>query len=77
MKISDLRTKDLKELNKQLAQERNILGELRFKVASKQIKNFKEIGDRKNNIARIKTVMNEKNIIDGEIKTDDKKNDNV
>lgn len=60
MKISDLRTKDTKDLNKLLAQERNELRELRFKVASKQIKNYKEIKDRRKNIAIIKTVMTEK-----------------
>lgn len=62
MKITDIRSKDEKELHKLLAQERNELRELRFKVASKQIKNFKEIGNRKNNIARIKTILNEKRL---------------
>ena len=62
MKISELRLKDETELNKLLAQERNSLRELRFKVASKQIKNFKEIGIRKNNIAWIKSILSEKRI---------------
>ena len=75
MKISDIRKKDEKELNKMLAQERNELRELRFKVASKQVKNYKEIKDRRKNISRIKTVMNEKSLDIDLSNADDNKKD--
>lgn len=59
MKISEIRKKDAKELTRLLAEQRDKLREVKFSVASKQHKNFKEIGDIKNDIARILTVLRE------------------
>jgi ribosomal protein L29 len=60
MKVKELRSKTEKELHKLLAQERDSLRELKFKVASKQHKDYKEIGRRKKDIARILIVLKEK-----------------
>lgn len=55
----DLNQKSLKELQVLLNQERAKLGELRFKLKNKQLKNVKEIIMIKKNIARILTKINQ------------------
>lgn len=55
----DLNQKSLKELRVLLNQERTKLGELRFKLKNKQLKNVKEIIMTKKNIARILTKINQ------------------
>lgn len=59
MKIADIRKKTDKELQKLLAEQRDELREVNFKVASRQFKNYKKIGQIKENIARILTVLKE------------------
>lgn len=63
MKISEIRKRDIKELQQLLAEQRNKLRDVKFSVASKQHKNFKEIDGFKKDIARILTVLQEKNLI--------------
>lgn len=63
MKIKEIRNKSEKDLQKMLAQERNNLRELKFKVASKQHKNYKAIKETRKNIARIITVLKEKLLV--------------
>lgn len=60
MKMDEIRKKTTKELQATLAELRNKLREVRFKVASKQVKNYKELRHIKHDIARILTVINEK-----------------
>lgn len=62
MNIKDIRNKDAKGLQKLLAQERNKLRDLKFSVASKQHKNYKEVGQCRKNIAQILTVFKEKQL---------------
>jgi ribosomal protein L29 len=59
MKISDIRKKTDKELQKLLADTRNQLRETRFKVAARQFKDYKKFGLIKKDIARILMVMKE------------------
>ena len=60
MKISEIRKKDDKGLQMFLAEQRDKLREIKFSVASKQHKNFKEIADIKHDIARTLTVLKER-----------------
>ncbi len=68
MKIKEVRQKSDKELQKLLATLRDKLRDLRFKTASKQIKNYKEMEQIKKDVARISTVMKERKLAK-EIKT--------
>jgi len=60
MKIEEIRKKTDKELQILLAEIRNKLREARFKAASRQLKNYKELRSIKHDIARILTVINER-----------------
>jgi len=60
MTIKELRLKTDAELNNLLTASREKLRELRFKDANKQIKNVREIRERRKTIARILTVLREK-----------------
>jgi len=68
MKIKEVRQKSDKELQKLLATLRDKLRDLRFKTASKQLKNYKEMEQIKKDVARISTVMKERKLAK-EIKT--------
>ena len=57
MEISDLKNKNEKDLQELLAQKRNLLRELRFKVSEKQLKGVREIREVKKDIARILTFL--------------------
>jgi ribosomal protein L29 len=59
MKISEIRKKTDKELQKLLAENRNQLRETRFKVSARQFKDYKKFGFIKKDIARILMVMKE------------------
>jgi large subunit ribosomal protein L29 len=61
MKALDLRKKDKKELEKTVEDLRKKLSELRFKFSSNKLKNTKEINNFKKEIARILTILKEKN----------------
>jgi len=60
MKAVDIRKKNEDELKKNLQDLREDLGKLRFKVVANKLKNVREIRNRKKEIARIITIMNEK-----------------
>lgn len=60
MKMKELREKNEKEISKLLARARENLRDLRFKVSQKQLKNIREIRKIKKNIARILTIIKEK-----------------
>ena len=59
MRIKELREKNKEELIKMLAEKRETLRKLRFDVASKQIKNNREIRESRKDIARIMTLINQ------------------
>ena len=59
MKASELRKKDRKELEKQIVDFKKKLSELRFKFSSNKLKDVKEMGNIKKEIARILTVLKE------------------
>lgn len=62
MKIQEIRQKSEKELKKLMLSLQDKLRDLRFKTASKQLKNYKEMGQIKKDIARILTVIKEKKL---------------
>ena len=62
MKTKDLRKMSEKELQKILRDEREKLLKLRFDLAAGKLKNIREIRERKKNIAKILTILNEKNV---------------
>ncbi len=61
MKALELKDKVKEELIKLLQEKQARLVKVRFGVASKQHKNYKEIMDIKRDIARIKTALNNNN----------------
>ena len=67
-KVEDLRKMNKKELIELLAEHRNKLRELKFKVQQKEFKNVREIRWLKKDIARILTVMNDGNLSKSKIK---------
>jgi len=63
MKIKELRLKTNKELTDLLNENRQKLGQLKFDLSSKKLKNVNEFKELRKNIARILTLLkNEKNV---------------
>ena len=60
MELKELKTKSIVELEKLLAKNREVLRDLRFKVSSKQLKNIREIRQAKVLVARILTLIGQK-----------------
>lgn len=60
MKIKELRQKTVKELKELLEEDRHKLGQLKFALASKKLKNHREIRELRRDIARILTLSSEK-----------------
>ena len=58
MDMKELKTKTQSELQRFLAESRDRLRDLRFKDASKQLKNVRDIRKLRVEIARIMTVLN-------------------
>jgi len=59
MKIKELREKNIEELKKLLAEKREQVRKLRFDIATKQIKNNRDLRNDKRDIARILTLIKE------------------
>lgn len=59
MKASELRNLTYEELQKKLKEARQELFNLRFQLATGQLKNYKKIKQVKKDIARILTVLKE------------------
>ena len=59
MKAIELRKKDRKELEKMVQELRHKLSDLRFQLATKSLKNVKEMYQARRDIARILTVLTE------------------
>ncbi len=62
MKASEIRNQKPEELNKQLADASKNLLDLRFKLETKQLVNHREIRRLKKDVARLKTVLREKEL---------------
>ena len=63
VKAKELRLKPEEELNQLLSESQKKLRELRFNLASGKVKNVRTIRVLKKDIARILTILNEKNEI--------------
>ena len=59
--MKELRQKNEKELKSLLLDQKNSLQKFRFAVAGSKTRNIKEGQAIKKNIAKIKTILNEKN----------------
>lgn len=57
MKIKEIREKNKEELKKKLGELRNNLTKIRLDIASKQVKNHREIRKVKKDISMILTVL--------------------
>ena len=61
MKASELRKKDIKELQKLVQDHVKKLSDLRFKFSANQLKNVKEMHNTKKEIAQMLTIIKELN----------------
>ncbi len=57
MRIGELKTKSREELLSLLEEKRSRVDEFRFLLHEKKVKNVKEVGQIKNDIARILTLL--------------------
>ena len=62
MKLKELRNLSTEELNKQLEAAREELFNLRFKLATKQLVNHRELPKAKKQIARLQTLIREREL---------------
>lgn len=60
MKANDLRAKDSAELSKELTDLLKAQFSLRMQVATQQLQNTSQLGKVRKDIARVKTILNEK-----------------
>jgi large subunit ribosomal protein L29 len=63
MKVEEIRALSSEELAKQLEAAHKELFDLRFRLATKQLVNHREIRRVKKTIARMKTIMRERELI--------------
>lgn len=63
LSAKDIRKKSPAELQTLLAELRDKLRDVRFKVSQFQYKNFNDLKDIKRDIARVKTVMKERELV--------------
>lgn len=64
MRADEIRVLSDQELAKQLEEARRELFNLRFRLATRQLVNHREIGRVKRNIARMMTIMRERQLIE-------------
>lgn len=60
-KLKDYRKMNKKEIMKELEEKKEDLRAKKFNLSSGKVKNVKEVEEIKKDIARIKTIINEKN----------------
>ena len=63
MKVDEIRALSSEELSKQLEAAHKELFDLRFRLATKQLVNHREIRRARKSIARLKTIMRERELI--------------
>ncbi|MDD5339009.1 MAG: 50S ribosomal protein L29 [Dehalococcoidales bacterium] len=61
-KLDEIRTHDISALQKQLEDAHQELFNLRFRLSTKQLVNHRELRRVRRNIARIKTIIREKEL---------------
>ncbi len=61
-KVSEIRAMSVEETKKELQKSHDELLTLRFKLATKQLVNHREVPRAKKNIARLNTVLREKEL---------------
>ncbi len=62
MKASEIREKNIVELNKELVDLKSELFKLRFQLATNQLENPMKLKDVKKSIAKVKTIIREKEL---------------
>ncbi len=62
MKIEELRSKKIDELQTLLREQEENLNDLRFKISVNQLKTVNEVSDTRKMIARILTILKEKQL---------------
>ncbi|MDF2984853.1 MAG: ribosomal protein [Eubacterium sp.] len=62
MKASEIREKNIVELNKELGDLKSELFKLRFQLATNQLENPMKLKDVKKSIAKVKTIIREKEL---------------
>lgn len=62
MKASEIREKNQVELQKELTELKSELFKLRFQLATNQLENPMKLKDVKKSIARVKTIMKEREL---------------
>jgi len=62
MKASEIREKNMLELNKELIDLKSELFKLRFQLATNQLENPMKLKDVKKSIAKVKTIIREKEL---------------
>jgi len=60
MKAKELHQKTEKELNDLLIEKSHKLGQLKFDLASRKLKNIRKIRELRRDIARVKTIIKNK-----------------
>lgn len=65
MRIQDIRVLNSEELKKQLDESYRELLNLRFRLVTKQLVNYHEISNVRKRIARMKTVLRERELLEG------------
>lgn len=65
MRADEIRALGDQEMAKQLGEARAELFNLRFRLATRQLVNHREIGNVKRKIARMKTIMRERELMKG------------
>lgn len=66
MKTEELRAKSIEELKEILATQKEKLSELSFKISVNQLKTVNEVSDTRKLIARISTILQEKELNNNE-----------
>ena len=62
MRVQEMRALSSEELAKQLDESHRELFNLRFRLATRQLTNYNEIGNVRKRIARLKTIMREREL---------------
>jgi len=62
MRASEIREKNMLELNKELGELKSELFKLRFQLATNQLENPMKLKDVKKSIAKVKTIIREKEL---------------
>ena len=65
MRVQEMRALSPEELVKQLDESYRELFNLRFRLATRQLTNYNEIGNVRKRIARLKTIMRERELAEG------------